>query len=85
MGRVDVQATLPQAHQQLAHQGGVLGRAFDQRQRVLGPVDIDAQGNYPAVLAEVHPIDHQRHQIQPGHIRGQQLGQGGLDGRDEPA
>ena len=30
------------------------------------------------VLAEVHPVDHERHQIQPGQIRGQQLGQRGL-------
>ena len=26
--------------------------------------------DHAAVLAEVHPIDHQRHQIQPGKIRG---------------
>jgi hypothetical protein len=37
------------------------------------------------VFTDVHPIDHQRHQIQPGHIRGQQLGQGRFGGRDEPA
>jgi len=85
MGRVDVQAALAQPDQQLAHQRGVLGRALDQRQRVLDPVDIDTQRDHAAVLTEVHPIDHQRHQIQPGHISGQQLGQGRFGGRDEPA
>jgi hypothetical protein len=30
------------------------------------------------VLADVHPVDHQRHRIQPGQIGGQQRGQRGL-------
>jgi hypothetical protein len=46
--------------------------------------DIDAQGDHTGVLAEVHPVDHQRDQIQPGQVRGQQLSQRGLGGRDEP-
>ena len=51
---------------------------------MLGPVDVDAQGDHAGVLAEVHAVDHQRHQVQPGQVRGQQLGQRGLGGRDEP-
>ena len=69
---------------QVGDQGGVLGRALHQRQRVLDPVDVDAQGDHAGVLAEVHPVDHQRHQVQPGQIGGQQLRQRGLGRRDEP-
>ena len=42
------------------------------------------EGDHAGVLAEVHPVDHQRHQVQPGQVRGQQLGQRGLGRRDEP-
>ena len=38
-----------------------------------------------ARLGEVHPVDHQRDQVQPGQIRGEQLGQRGLGHRHEPA
>jgi hypothetical protein len=51
---------------------------------VLHPVDVDPERDHAAVLAEVHPVDHQRYQIQPGQLRGQQLGQGGLGRGDEP-
>jgi hypothetical protein len=37
------------------------------------------------VLTEVHPIDHERHQIQLRQVRGQQLRERGLGLRDEPA
>ena len=36
-------------------------------------------------LGEVHAVDHQRDQIQPGQIGGEQLGQGGFGHRHEPA
>jgi hypothetical protein len=61
----DVQAALAQPDDQVTDQGGVLGRALDQRQRVLGAVDADTERDHAGVLAEVHPIDHQRHQVQP--------------------
>ena len=35
----------------------------------LFPVDVDAERHDAARLGEVHPVDHQRHQIQPGQIR----------------
>jgi hypothetical protein len=81
----DVQAALAQPDDQLGDQRGVLGRALDQRQWVLRPVDADAQGHHAAVLAEVHPVDHQPHQVQLRQVLGQQLGQRGLGGGDEPA
>ena len=64
---------LAQPHDQLGDQGGVLGRALHQRQRVLRAVDVDPQSDHAGVLAEVHPVDHERHQIQLRQIRGQQL------------
>ena len=81
----DVQAPLPQVHQQVGDQRGVLRGALHQRQRMLVPVDVDAQSHDAARLGEVHPVDHQRHQIQPGQIRGEQLGQGGFGHRHKPA
>ena len=80
-----VQAPLPQVHQQVGDQGGVLRRALHQRQRMLVPVDVDAQRHDAARLGEVHAVDHQRHQIQPGQIRDKQLGQGGFGHRHKPA
>jgi hypothetical protein len=51
---------------------------------VFDPIDVDPQRHDAGVLAEVHPIHHQRHQVQPGQVRGQQISQCGLGGRDEP-
>ena len=79
-----VQAAFAQVNEQSAYQGGVLRRAFGQRERVLGALGVDAQGDHTAVLGEVHPVDHDRHQIQRGQVGGEQLGQGGLGGLDEP-
>jgi hypothetical protein len=60
----DIQAALAQPDEQVGDHGGVLGVALDQRERVLGAVDIDAQRDYEHVLAEVHPVAHQRDQVQ---------------------
>jgi hypothetical protein len=51
---------------------------------VAGAVDADPEGDHAGVLTEVHPIDHQRHQVQPRQVHGHQLGQRGLGRRDEP-
>ena len=84
IGRVTSRPALAQPDDQLGDQGGVLGRALDQRQRVLDPVDVDPEGDHAGVLAEVHPVDHQRHQVQRRKVRGEQLGQRGLGLGDEP-
>lgn len=60
----------------LGDERGVLRRALHQGQGMLGPVDIDAQRHDAGVLGEVHPVDHDRHQVQSGQISGQQVGQG---------
>jgi hypothetical protein len=51
---------------------------------MLGAVDGDPQGDHAGVLAEVHPVDHQAHQVQGGQVGGQQLGQGDLGHGDKP-
>jgi hypothetical protein len=52
---------------------------------VFSAINADAQGHYTAVLAEVHPVDHQPDQVQLRQILHQQLRQRGLGRRDEPA
>lgn len=52
---------------------------------VLDAVDVDAQCHHAAVIGEVHPVDHQRHQIHAREVRRHQLGQSGLGRHDEPA
>jgi hypothetical protein len=63
-GLGDVQAAVAQPGDQFRGQGGVLSRAFLHSEGVLGPVDADAERDDAGVLAEVHPVDHQRHQVQ---------------------
>ena len=60
-GLGDVQAPVAQPGDQVRDQGGVLGRALFHGEGVLGPVDADAQRDDAGVLAEVHPVDHERH------------------------
>jgi hypothetical protein len=81
----DIQATLAQPSEQLAGQGGVLGGPLDQGQRVLGPVDGDAEGDHAGVLTVVDPVDHEADQVELGQVGGQQLGQRGLGHGHEPA
>jgi hypothetical protein len=84
-GLGDVQAAVPQPGDQVRHQGRVLGRAFLHRQRVLDPVDADAQRDDAGALAEVHPADHERDQVQVIQAARHQVGQRGLGRGGEPA
>jgi hypothetical protein len=52
---------------------------------VLGALDVNAQRDDTTGLGEVHAVDHQRYQIQPGQIPRQQLGQGGFGLRHKSA
>jgi hypothetical protein len=81
----DLQAAVTQPGEQVTHDGGVLGRALGQPQGDLGAVDGDAQGDHAAVLGDPDAVDHERHQVQPRQVGGQQLGQGPLGRGDEPA
>jgi hypothetical protein len=84
-GLGDVQAAVAQPSDQISDQGRVLGRALLHRQRMLRAVDADAQRHHAGVLAEVHPVHHERHQVQVIQAAGHQLGQRGLGRGDEPA
>jgi hypothetical protein len=44
---------------------------------VLGAVDGDPQRDHAGVLAEVHAVDHQAHQVQLGQVGTEELGQRG--------
>src|SRR4051794_2015955 len=52
---------------------------------MLGPVDADPERHDAAGLPEVHPVDHQRDQVQPSQVRGQDLAQRRLRLGEEPA
>jgi hypothetical protein len=84
-GLGDVQAALTQPGDQIRDQGGVLGGALLPGERVLGPVDADAEGDHAGVLTEVHPVGHERDQVQVIEAAAHQLAQRGLGSRDEPA
>ena len=59
-----VQPAITQPGQQIGHHGRVLRRTFSQPERVLAAIDTDPERDHTQVLTEVHPVDHQRHQIQ---------------------
>ena len=42
----------------------LLDRALDEAERVLGPVEVDAEGDETAVIGEVHPVDHDPNEIE---------------------
>jgi len=65
----DVQAAVAQTGEQIRCQGGVLGRALHQRQRMFGALQVDAERHDAARLGEVHPLDHHRDQVQRGSGR----------------
>jgi len=66
-----IQAPPTQVHQQPADQRRILRRALHQRQRMFVALDVDAQRHDAAGLGEVHPVDHQGHQVQPGQVSGE--------------
>jgi len=63
--------------------GGVLGRALHQRQRMLRALQVDAERHDAARLGEVHPVDHQRDQVQSAQVGAEQPSQSGLGLRRE--
>ena len=84
-GPGDVQAAVAQPGDQVGDQGRVLRRALLHRQRALDPLDVDAERDDAGVLAEVHPVDHQRDQVQVIEAAGHQLAERGLGRGNEPA
>jgi hypothetical protein len=76
--RVVSKAALPQPDQQIGYSGGVLGVTLDQRKRVFGALDTDAQRDDADVVTEVDAINQQRHQVQITEGLSKQIGQRGL-------
>jgi hypothetical protein len=54
-------------------------------QRSVGPVNGDTQGDHTAVLGHPNAVHYERHQLQTSQVGGEQLCQGMLGRRDEPA
>ena len=63
--------------------GGVLGVALCDRERVLLAGYVDPHRHDTDVIAEVHAVDHERHEVELGELTRQQLGQGVLGGLDK--
>ena len=80
-----VEPALTQPGEQIGDHVRVLRGTLGQSERVLGAVDADTQGDHTQVIAEVHPVDYQRHQVQLTQRCGEQLAQRGLGRADEPA
>jgi hypothetical protein len=80
----DIQAPVTQPGEQVGDHGGVLGRALDQPERDLGPVDGDGERDHAAMAGNMHAVDHERDDVQPGQVPGEQLGQGMLGRGHEP-
>ena len=59
-----IQTPRHQVFQQLLHHRGVFRRSLPQPQNLLFPAGFNAQRHYQHLLAEMNPIDQDRHQIQ---------------------
>jgi hypothetical protein len=61
---LDIQAALDEIGQQHGGDGGVLGRAVPQPERVLDTVALDAQRDDAAAALELDAVEHQHRQTQ---------------------
>jgi hypothetical protein len=61
----------------------VLGVALCDRERVLSARDVDPHRHDTDVVAEVHAVDHERHEVELREVTGQQLAKSVLGGLDE--
>jgi hypothetical protein len=64
--------------------GLVLGGALPQSERMLAPISVDTQCHADAVVADLNPVDEQRHQIELAEVAPEHLGQLLLGGLNEP-
>jgi hypothetical protein len=72
----DLQATLPQPHQQVTHTVAFSVAPSARASGILVPSRVMPRGDHAGVLGHADPVDHERHQVQPGQILGEQLRQG---------
>ena len=60
----DVQAALDEVGQQRGGDGGVLGRAVPEPERVLDAVGVDPQRDHAAAALQLDPVEHQHREPQ---------------------
>src|SRR3954447_3886894 len=80
---LDVEATLDEVGQQRGGDGGVLGRAVPQPQRVLDAVAVDPQRHDAAAALELDAVEHQHRQAQIAQRAAHQRDQVLARARDE--
>jgi hypothetical protein len=61
---LDIQATLDEVREQRGGDGGVLGRAVPEPERVLDAVGVDPERNDAATTLELDPVEHHHRQPQ---------------------
>jgi hypothetical protein len=61
---LDIEAAVDEVGEQRGGDGGVLGRAVPEAERVLDAVGVDPQRDHQAAALELDPIEHQYRQAQ---------------------
>ena len=82
---LDIEAALDEVGQQRGRDGGVLGRAVPQPERVLDAVGVDPERDDAAAALELDPVEHQHRQAQVVERPAHQLDQVLARARDELA
>ena len=82
---LDVQAALDEVGEQRGRDGGVLGRAVPEPERVLDAVGVDPERDDAAAALELDPVEHQHRQAQVVERAAHQLDQVLARARDELA
>ena len=81
-----IKPALDQIVDERLHDGGVLGCSFDQGERMLMAVCINAEGgDQHEVIADVQPVDLDDQEVQFGQVRRHPLGQSFSRQCHEPA
>ena len=83
--RVASGPTLPQPDQDSPTTIASRSRPLTSAQRVLVPSMVIAKRDHTALLGHPDAVHHERHQVRPGQVLGQRLGQGVLGAGHEPA
>ena len=78
-----LESAIAKPDEEVLDDGGVLGVAFCDRERVLSARQVDPHRHDTDVITEVHAVDHERHEVELREVTGQQLGESVLCGLDE--
>jgi len=82
---LDIQATLDEVREQRGGDGGVLGRAVPEPERMLDAVGVDPERDDAATALQIDPVEHQHRQAQVVERAAHQLDQVLARARDELA